>query len=104
MQAAADGDVTYVGDMGPGQRRLAPIRHEHGWFTAYAHLARINVRVKDHVSQGDAIGEAGEASGARSPPDVYFEIRYAAAPTQRAAPVDPALLLASPGPAAASAR
>jgi murein DD-endopeptidase MepM/ murein hydrolase activator NlpD len=94
VHAAATGDVVYAGDLVPGLGNLVLIKHDDGWITAYAHLSRTEVKIKDHVNQGDEIGQAGETGGAAQP-EVYFEIRYAPTPHDKAKPVDPSLLLSS---------
>jgi murein DD-endopeptidase MepM/ murein hydrolase activator NlpD len=94
VHAAAAGDVVYAGDLVPGLGNLVLIKHEDGWITAYAHLSRTEVKIKDHVLQGAEIGLAGQTGGAAQP-EVYFEIRYAPTPRDKAKPVDPTLLLTS---------
>ena len=94
VRAAATGNVVYAGDLVPGLGNLVLIKHEDGWITAYAHLSRTEVKIKDHVSQGDEIGQVGQTGGAVQP-EVYFEIRYAPTPRDKAKPVDPQLLLSS---------
>jgi murein DD-endopeptidase MepM/ murein hydrolase activator NlpD len=93
VHAAAAGDVVYAGAL-PDLGNLVLIKHEDGWIIAYAHLARTEVKIRDHVSQGDEVGLAGQ-SGSAAQPEVYFEIRYAPTPRDKARPVDPALLLSS---------
>ncbi|HLI67433.1 MAG TPA: peptidoglycan DD-metalloendopeptidase family protein [Caulobacteraceae bacterium] len=92
VRAAATGEVVYAGAL-PDLGNLVLLKHEDGWITAYAHLSHTDVKIKDHVSQGQQVGEAGQ-SGAAAQPEVYFEIRYAPTPRDKAKPVDPALLLA----------
>lgn len=94
VHAAAAGDVVYAGDLVPGLGNLVLIKHDDGWITAYAHLSRTEVKIKDHVLQGAEIGLAGQTGGAAQP-EVYFEIRYAPTPRDKAKPVDPSLLLSS---------
>ncbi len=94
VHAAASGDVVYAGDLVPGLGNLVLIKHDDGWITAYAHLSRTEVKIKDHVMQGAEIGLAGQSGGAAQP-EVYFEIRYAPTPRDKAKPVDPSLLLSS---------
>jgi murein DD-endopeptidase MepM/ murein hydrolase activator NlpD len=91
--AAATGDVVYAGAL-PELGNLVLVKHQDGWITAYAHLSKTEVRIKDHVAQGQEVGQAGE-SGSAAQSEVYFEIRYAPTPRDKARPVDPALLLAS---------
>ena len=74
--AAATGDVVYAGNLVPGFGNLVLIKHEDGWVTAYAHLGRTEVKIRDHVSQGAEIGTVG-ASGDVSQPQLHFEVRYA---------------------------
>jgi murein DD-endopeptidase MepM/ murein hydrolase activator NlpD len=91
--AAAAGDVVYAGSL-PDLGNLVLVKHMDGWITAYAHLSRTEVRIKDHVTQGQEVGQAGR-SGSAVQSEVYFEVRYAPTPRDKARPVDPALLLAS---------
>ncbi|HKT54262.1 MAG TPA: M23 family metallopeptidase, partial [Caulobacteraceae bacterium] len=95
VHAAAAGEVVYAGDQVPGFGNLVLIKHQDGWVTAYAHLSKTEVKIKDHVGQGTEIGLAGETGGAVQP-EVHFEIRYAPTPRDKARPVDPALLLNNP--------
>lgn len=92
VRAAASGDVVYAGDQVPGFGNLVLIKHVDGWVTAYGHLSRVGVRMQQKVSQGQEIGQVG-SSGGVSEPQLHFEVRYAPAPTERARPVDPALVL-----------
>jgi len=94
VTAAADGDVVYAGNLVPGFGNLVLIRHEDGWVTAYAYLQRIGVKIRDHVRQGDEIGEVGQTGGVDQP-QLHFEIRYAPTPKDKARPVDPTLVLPS---------
>ncbi len=95
VHAAAAGDVVYAGDLVPGLGNLVLIKHDDGWITAYAHLSRTEVKIKDHVAQGAEIGLVGQTGGAAQP-EVYFEIRYAPTPRDKAKPIDPSLLLGTP--------
>ena len=90
--AAAEGDVVYAGNLVPGFGNLVLIRHEDGWVTAYACLSRVEVKIKDHVRQGDEIGQVGQTGGVAQP-QLHFEIRYPPSPRDKARPVDPVLLL-----------
>jgi murein DD-endopeptidase MepM/ murein hydrolase activator NlpD len=92
VRAAASGDVVYAGDQIPGFGNLVLIKHEGGWVTAYAHLSLSEVKIKQHVSQGDEIGQVGESGGV-SQPELHFEIRYASSPHDKARPIDPSLVL-----------
>jgi septal ring factor EnvC (AmiA/AmiB activator) len=92
VDAAAGGDVVYVGSSLPGFGDLVLIRHEGGWVSVYAHLSHADVHIKDHVAQGDVIGEVGQSGGVAQP-ELYFEIRYAPAPHEKPKPIDPTLVL-----------
>jgi murein DD-endopeptidase MepM/ murein hydrolase activator NlpD len=91
VHASADGYVVYAGDY-PGFGNLILVKHTDGWVTAYGHLQSIDVRMKDHVVQGQEIGSVGQTGGV-SLPQLHFEIRYAPTPKDKARPVDPDLLL-----------
>ncbi|WP_340644388.1 LysM peptidoglycan-binding domain-containing protein [Phenylobacterium sp.] len=92
IRAAAAGDVVYAGDQVPGFGNLVLIKHADGWVTAYGHLARVDVKMQQKVVQGQQIGQAG-TSGGVSEPQLHFEVRYASAPSERARPIDPKLVL-----------
>ncbi|MDP3632110.1 LysM peptidoglycan-binding domain-containing protein [Phenylobacterium sp.] len=92
VRAAAGGDVVYAGDQVPGFGNLVLIKHPDGWVTAYGHLARLDVKMQQKVVQGQQIGQAG-TSGGVSEPQLHFEVRFASAPSERARPVDPKLVL-----------
>lgn len=92
VRAAASGDVVYAGDQVPGFGNLVLIKHADGWVTAYGHLARVDVKMQQKVVQGQQIGQAG-TSGGVSEPQLHFEVRYASAPSERARPIDPKLVL-----------
>jgi murein DD-endopeptidase MepM/ murein hydrolase activator NlpD len=68
------------------------VKHADGWVTAYAHLSKISVQMRQNVSQGAEIGQAG-MSGGVAEPQLHFEIRYAPTPQDRARPVNPRLVL-----------
>jgi murein DD-endopeptidase MepM/ murein hydrolase activator NlpD len=92
VRAAAAGDVVYAGNLVPGFGNLVLVKHDDGWVTAYAHLGRTEVKIKDHVSQGAELGTVG-SSGGVDQAQLHFEIRYAPSPRERARPIDPALVL-----------
>ena len=92
VKAAADGDVVYAGDQVPGFGNLVLVKHADGWVTAYAHLDRLSVQMRQAVTQGQEIGQVG-LSGGVTEPQLHFEVRYAPNPADKAKPVDPALVL-----------
>jgi murein DD-endopeptidase MepM/ murein hydrolase activator NlpD len=92
VKAAAAGEVVYAGDQVPGFGNLVLVKHAGGWVTAYAHLDRASVQMRQMVAQGEELGQVGESGGVAEP-ELHFEIRYAAVPTDKARPVDPVLVL-----------
>ncbi|HYD44849.1 MAG TPA: LysM peptidoglycan-binding domain-containing protein [Phenylobacterium sp.] len=92
VRAAAAGEIVYAGDQVPGFGNLVLVKHADGWVTAYAHLAKISVQMRQNVAQGAEIGQAG-MSGGVSEPQLHFEVRYAPTPQDRARPVNPRLAL-----------
>ncbi len=92
VHAAAAGEVVYAGNQVPGFGNLVLVKHADGWVTAYAHLDHASVAMRQTVMQGQEIGQVG-ASGGAPEPELHFEVRYAAAPTDKAKPIDPLLVL-----------
>lgn len=92
VRAASAGEVVYAGNAIPGYGNLILMKHADGWVTAYGHLDSIKVRMRDRVEQGQEIGAVGDSGGAGEP-QLHFEVRYAPTPTDKARPVDPALVL-----------
>jgi murein DD-endopeptidase MepM/ murein hydrolase activator NlpD len=92
VQAAADGEVVYAGDQVPGFGNVVLIKHKDGWVTVYAHLARIDVKMRQQVSQGMQIGQVGN-SGINGEPQLHFEVRYTPSPREKARAVNPGLVL-----------
>lgn len=92
VRAAAAGEVVYAGNQVPGFGNLVLVKHADGWVTAYAHLDHASVQMRQTVTQGQEIGDVG-MSGGVAEPQLHFEVRYAAAPTDKARPVDPLLVL-----------
>ena len=73
IYATADGVVTHAGWQS-GYGRLIKIRHEFGFETRYAHLARIRVNVGERVSRGERIGDMGN-SGRSTGTHLHYEVR-----------------------------
>lgn len=92
VRASAEGDIVYAGDQVPGFGNLVLIKHADGWVTAYGHLNRVDVKMTQHVMQGQQIGQAGSTGGVAEP-QLHFEVRYAPTPADRARPIDPKLVL-----------
>jgi murein DD-endopeptidase MepM/ murein hydrolase activator NlpD len=92
VHAAAAGEVVYAGNQVPGFGDLVLVKHANGWVTAYAHLDKISVQMRQTVMQGQELGSVGNTGGVTEP-QLHFEIRYAATPADKAKPLDPTLLL-----------
>jgi murein DD-endopeptidase MepM/ murein hydrolase activator NlpD len=92
VRATSVGEVVYAGDQVPGFGNLVLIKHGGGWVSAYAHLASVDVHMRDTVYQGQQIGVVGSTGGV-SQPQLHFEIRYASSPADKAKPIDPLLVL-----------
>lgn len=92
VRAAADGEVVYAGDQVPGFGNLVLIKHADGWVTAYAHLARTDVKMRQTVTAGQQIGQIG-SSGGVGEPQLHFEVRYSPSPREKARAVNPMLVL-----------
>jgi murein DD-endopeptidase MepM/ murein hydrolase activator NlpD len=90
--AAAAGEVVYAGSSVPTFGNMVLIRHDGGWVTVYAHLANIDVKMRQTVTQGQQIGEVG-TSGGVSQPQVHFEVRYNPSAKDKPRPIDPKLVL-----------
>ena len=81
VQAAADGEVVYVGSAVRGYGNLVIVRHSDDFITAYAHNRKVLVTEKQSVKRGQAIAELGRSDADR--PKLHFEIRH------QGKPVDP---------------
>jgi murein DD-endopeptidase MepM/ murein hydrolase activator NlpD len=92
VRAAAGGEVVYAGDQVPEFGNLVLIKHANGWVTAYAHLSRADVKMRQTVVQGQQIGAVGQSGGV-SEPQLHFEVRYAPSPKDKARPINPSLVL-----------
>jgi murein DD-endopeptidase MepM/ murein hydrolase activator NlpD len=94
VKAAAAGEVVFAGEL-PGFGNLVLLKHPGGWVTAYAHLSKVGVKMRDQVGQGQTVGEVGQSGGTVDRPQLHFEIRYAPTPRDKARPIDPTILLPS---------
>lgn len=72
-RTVGDGVVEFAGSQN-GYGNVVFIKHRNGHETVYAHLSKINVRLKQSVSQGDTIGLVG-ATGWATGPHLHFEFR-----------------------------
>lgn len=94
VKASAAGEVVFAGEL-PGFGNLVLLKHPGGWVTAYAHLSKVGVKMRDQIGQGQTVGEVGQSGGTVDRPQLHFEIRYASTPRDKARPIDPSILLPS---------
>ncbi len=72
--AANDGTVVYVGSRIRGYGRMVVIKHDHQFYSVYAHHSKNLVKVGKVVKKGEKIALSGR-SGRASGPHLHFEIR-----------------------------
>ncbi|MBR6231733.1 MAG: peptidoglycan DD-metalloendopeptidase family protein [Alphaproteobacteria bacterium] len=84
--AAESGTVAYAGNDLKGYGNLILLKHDGGWFTAYAHADKITVKKGATVKAKQAIGTVGKTGGVTTP-QLHFEVRY------KTKPVDPTTYL-----------
>jgi murein DD-endopeptidase MepM/ murein hydrolase activator NlpD len=94
--AAASGEVVYAGNSLPGFGNMVLLRHDGGWVTVYAHLASLDVKMRQTVNQGQTIGAVGQSGGV-SQPQLHFEVRYAPSAKDKPRTIDPMLVLPQGG-------
>ena len=92
VMAAAAGEVVYAGNSLPGFGNMVLLRHDGGWVTVYAHLASLDVKMRQTVNQGQTIGAVGQTGGV-SQPQLHFEVRYAPSTKDKPRTIDPMLVL-----------
>ncbi|USU07554.1 M23 family metallopeptidase [Sphingomonadaceae bacterium OTU29MARTA1] len=74
--APADGVVILAADRPfTLEGHLLMLDHGHGLNSAFLHLSRIDVKVGDHVRQGEPIGAIG-ASGRATGPHLHWSLRW----------------------------
>ncbi|GMO41685.1 MAG: M23 family metallopeptidase [Termitinemataceae bacterium] len=71
--AAADGQIVTVDYDAGGFGNYVIIRHKHGFYTRYGHMASFNVRTGQRVQQGEIIGYIGN-TGRSTGPHVHYEV------------------------------
>ncbi len=74
VRAADNGVVAYSGNELRGFGNLLLVKHAGGWMSAYAHNARLLVRVGQKVRRGQTIARVG-ATGNVVRPQLHFELR-----------------------------
>jgi murein DD-endopeptidase MepM/ murein hydrolase activator NlpD len=73
VRATASGRVTIAGREG-GYGNMVEIEHGRGLATRYGHLSQIEVRIGQHVRNGEVIGRIG-SSGRSTGPHLHYETR-----------------------------
>jgi lipoprotein NlpD len=81
VNAAADGEVVYVGSALRGYGNLVIVKHNDEFISAYAHNRQILVKQGQPVKRGQRIAEVGKSDAERT--KLHFEIR------RQGKPVDP---------------
>ena len=84
--AADKGTVAYAGNDLKGYGNLILLKHDNGWFTAYAHADKISVKKGAVIKAKQVIGTVGKTGNVKTP-QLHFEVRY------KTKPVDPKLYL-----------
>lgn len=81
--AVADGIVTHAGTLPGTWGKVVLVHHPSlGRWTQYAHLSSMSVAAGESVSQGDIIGNVGNADGKLSA-HLHFEVRRSDLPAGR---------------------
>lgn len=73
VRAVGAGTVVFTG-CGDGFGNQVVLRHADGYYTQYAHLSRIGVKVGSRLDAGEVLGLSG-ATGNVSGPHLHFEVR-----------------------------
>jgi len=81
IRAVYDGEVIFA-DKFKGYGNMLIIDHGGGYFTLYAHTARIGKKVGTSVKKNETVAQVGDTDSTRGS-QLYFEIRY------QGKPVDP---------------
>ena len=84
--AADKGTVAYAGNDLKGYGNLILLKHDNGWFTAYAHMEKMTVKKGAVVKVKQTIGTVGKTGNVNAP-QLHFEVRY------KTKPVNPNLYL-----------
>ncbi|GKQ35737.1 M23 family metallopeptidase [Streptomyces sp. A012304] len=66
--------IVHATTCGDGFGNQVVVRHPDGYFTQYAHLARVDVRRGQEVTAGERLGVSG-ATGNVTGPHLHFEVR-----------------------------
>lgn len=76
--AVSDGAVLYA-DWFKGYGRLIVLDHGDGYYTVYAHVAEMLVKIGDRAAKGQSIALVGN-TGSTAGSQLYFEVRYRGRP------------------------
>ena len=91
--ATADGHVVFNGAVA-GQGKTILLKHyDDNWASVYGQLSRSLVKNEEKVKKGQVIACIGQGQNFAQP-QLHFELRYRAAPTEKHRPVNPLLILA----------
>ena len=71
--ATADGQIAYIGYEASGLGNYVIIRHQHGFYTRYAHMLSSRVETGQQVKQGETIGYIGN-TGRSTGPHLHYEV------------------------------
>ena len=94
--ATADGHVVFNGAVA-GQGKTVLLKHyDDNWASVYGQLSRSLVKNEEKVKKGQVIACIGQGQNFAQP-QLHFELRYRAAPTEKHRPVNPLLILAPDG-------
>lgn len=74
INAAASGQVVYVGNALRGYGNLIIIKHNEDYLSAYAHNRKLLVKERQMVTAGQQIAEMGSTDA--TDPRLHFEIRF----------------------------
>ncbi|MDR1506500.1 MAG: M23 family metallopeptidase [Treponema sp.] len=71
--ATADGQVAFLAYEPNGFGNYIIIRHQHGFYTRYAHMSMFRAEAGQQVKQGDVIGYIGN-TGRSTGPHLHYEV------------------------------
>ena len=71
--STADGQVAYMGYEPGGFGNYIIVRHQHGFYTRYAHLLSFRVETGQQIKQGETIGYIGN-TGRSTGPHLHYEV------------------------------
>ncbi|MDR2177528.1 MAG: M23 family metallopeptidase [Treponema sp.] len=69
----ADGQVVTIDFEPAGFGNYVIIKHKHGYYTRYAHMQKVSVRLGQRVQQGEVIGFVGN-TGLSTGPHLHYEV------------------------------